>query len=68
MMTKAKIGKAIGQEYLIRIQAYLDHTERLPMLGDGGLNISAVAIAADIPRQSLYKNPAIRSVLESAKG
>lgn len=68
MMTEAKSGKTIGQEYLVRIQAYLDQTERLPMLGDGGLNMSAIAIAADIPRQSLYKNPAIRSLLESAKG
>ena len=67
MMTEAKSGKTIGQEYLGRIHAYLDRTERLPLLGDGSLNMSAIASAADIPRQSLYKNPAIRSLLENAK-
>lgn len=66
-MTDAKSGKAIGQEYLGRIQGYLDRTENLPLLGDGSLNMSAIATAADIPRQSLYKNPAIRSLLENAK-
>ena len=67
MMTEAKSGKAIGQEYLGRIQAYLNRTESLPLLGDGSLNMSAIASAADIPRQSLYKNPAIKSLLENAK-
>lgn len=66
-MTDAKSGKAIGQEYLGRIQAYLTRTESLPLLGDGTLNMSAIAIAADIPRQSLYKNPSIRSLLADAK-
>jgi len=66
-MTEAKSGRAIGQEYLVRIHAYLDRTESLPLLGDGSLNMSAIASAADIPRQSLYKNPAIRSLLENAK-
>lgn len=66
-MTDAKSGKAIGQEYLGRIQAYLNRTEYLPLLGDGTLNMSAIAIAADIPRQSLYKNPSIRSLLADAR-
>ena len=34
-MTDTKSGKAIGQEYLGRIQAYLNRTESLPLLGDG---------------------------------
>ena len=67
MMTEAKSGKAIGQEYLGRIRVYLDRTESLPLLGDGSLNMSAIANAADIPRQSLYKNPAIKNLLENAK-
>lgn len=66
-MTDTKSGKAIGQEYLGRIQAYLNRTQSLPLLGDGTLNMSAIAIAADIPRQSLYKNPSIRSLLAEAK-
>ncbi len=66
-MTEAKSGKAQGQEYLVRMQVYLDRTEVLPLLGDGSLNMSAIAVAAEIPRQSLYKNPAIHSLLEAAK-
>ena len=66
-MTDTKSGKAIGQEYLGRIQAYLNRTESLPLLGDGSLNMSAIAHGADIPRQSLYKNPSIRSLLDDAK-
>lgn len=66
-MTDTKSGKAIGQEYLGRIQAYLNRTESLPLLGDGSLNMSAIANGADIPRQSLYKNPSIRSLLDDAK-
>lgn len=66
-MTDTKSGKAIGQEYLGRIQAYLNRTESLPLLGDGSLNMSAIANCADIPRQSLYKNPSIRSLLDDAK-
>lgn len=66
-MNDTKSGKAIGQEYLGRIQAYLNRTESLPLLGDGTLNMSAIAVAADIPRQSLYKNPSIRSLLADAK-
>lgn len=67
MTTEARSGKAIGQEYLVRIQAYLDRTDNLPLLADGTLNMSAIALAADIPRQSLYKNPTIRDLLEGAK-
>jgi hypothetical protein len=65
MMSKS--GKEIGQEYLARIRTYLEHTSSLPMLGDGSINISAIATSADVPRQSLYKNPSIRSLLDSAK-
>lgn len=67
MTTEAKGGKAIGQEYLVRIRAYLGRTGDLPLLGDGSLNMSAIALAAGIPRQSLYKNPKIRELLEDAK-
>jgi len=63
----SKSGKEVGQEYLVRIQTYLDKTTSPPMLGDGSLNISAIAAAADVPRQSLYKNPAIRRLLDDAK-
>ncbi len=66
-MTDSKSGKVIGQEYLVRVQAYLQDTPTLPLQSDGTLNVTAIASAADVPRQSLYKNPKIRELLESAK-
>lgn len=65
--TEAKSGKVIGQEYLGRIQNYLHSTAALPLLADGSLNMSAIATGANVPRQSLYKNPAIRSLLEAER-
>jgi hypothetical protein len=47
--------------------AYLEKTPELPLL-NGSLNIKAIAKAAGIPTQSVYKNPAVRKSLEAAKG
>lgn len=49
------------------IQAYLTSTESLPLLGDGTLNMSPIAIAAEISMQLLYKKPSIRDMLADAK-
>lgn len=65
--TESKSGKVIGQQYLSRIQSYLQITTALPLLADGSLNMSAIATRASVPRQSLYKNPAIRSLLEAER-
>lgn len=62
-----KSGKAVGQAYLKRVTAYLRSTPLLPLQADGTLNVSAIAAGADIPRQSLYKNPGIRALLEAEK-
>ena len=59
-------GRARGEEYAHRVQAYLDKTSELPVL-NGALNVKAIAEAAGIPTQSIYKNPAIREKLETAK-
>lgn len=66
-MTANKSGKVIGQEYLARVQAYLQSTPTLPLQPDGTLNVTAIAAGADVPRQSLYKHPKIRELLDAAK-
>jgi len=59
-------GRARGEEYARRMQEYLDEASELPVL-NGALNVKAIAKAAGIPTQSIYKNPAIRERLEAAK-
>lgn len=59
-------GRERGEEYARRMQMYLDNASELPVL-NGALNVKAIAEAAGIPTQSVYKNPAIRAALESAK-
>ena len=66
-MTPSKSGRVIGEEYLARVQAYLQATPTLPVQPDGTLNVTAIAAAAAVPRQSLYKHPKIRELLDSAK-
>ena len=60
-------GKSLGADYLRRVEAYLGQTDSLPVSRDGTLNVTAIAEGAGIPKQSIYKNPAIRSVIEQAK-
>jgi predicted RNase H-like nuclease (RuvC/YqgF family) len=59
-------GKALGAEYARRMEAYLASVSQLPLL-NGSINVTAIAEAAGIPTQSVYKNPTIRAALESAK-
>lgn len=60
-------GKALGADYLRRVEVYLAQTESLPVARDGTLNVTAIAEKAGIPKQSIYKNPAIRQAIEQAK-
>lgn len=60
-------GKEIGQEYLSRVEAYLAQTDSLPVSREGTLNITAIAEQAGVPKQSLYKNPAIKQAIQQAK-
>lgn len=60
-------GKALGEDYLRKIEAYLAQANSLPVSRDGSLNVTAIAENAGIPKQSIYKNPAIRQAIEQAK-
>lgn len=60
-------GKALGADYLRKVEAYLAQADSLPVSRDGTLNVTAIAESAGIPKQSLYKNPAIRQAIEQAK-
>lgn len=65
--SETQSGKVIGRQYLERVAAYLQATPALPLLPDGSLNVTAIAAGANVPRQSLYKNPGIRTLLETAR-
>lgn len=60
-------GKDISREYVAKVQAYLDSGAKLPVGADGSVNMTALAEAVGVPRQSLYKNPAIRSLVEQCR-
>lgn len=60
-------GKALGADYLRKVEAYLVQADSLPVSRDGTLNVTAIAEGAGIPKQSIYKNPAIRRAIEQAK-
>lgn len=59
----------IGQENLASLDRYLTSLRKegksLPERG-GKVSASAVALACGVDRQSLYKNPACRAMLEAA--
>lgn len=59
-------GKEISREYLDKVQSYLDSGQQFPLSATGAVNFSALAEQIGIPRQSLYKNPAIRELLGTA--
>ncbi|WP_454872484.1 hypothetical protein [Paraburkholderia xenovorans] len=59
-------GKERGDVYARRMDAYLQAVSALPML-NGSINVTAIAEAAGIPTQSVYKNPTIRAALQDAK-
>ena len=67
MTPKAQSGRALGDEYLRKMQTFLSAKVALPISNDGSLNITAIAEQAGIPKQSIYKNPAIRKIIEEAK-
>lgn len=66
-MSTTLSGKALGADYLRRVEAYLGEADSLPVSRDGTLNVTAIAEGAGIPKQSIYKNPAIRRAIEQAK-
>lgn len=62
-------GKQIGEEYLQALEHYLislrAEGQGLPAK-NGKVSLSAVALASGVDRQSLYKNPRCRELLEQA--
>ena len=64
-----KSGQQIGQEYAATLETYL-HALRAEGKGlparNGKVSTTAIAIAAGVDRQSLYKNPRCRSLIEAA--
>jgi len=69
-MAKGKSGAEVGAENVAKLQNYLSSVEALPARG-GQINATAVAVAAGIDRQVLYKNPECRRLIDeavSAKG
>jgi hypothetical protein len=64
----SKSGKVIGSEYVQTFRAYLANASTFPCNEDGSLSISAIADASAIPRQSFYKNPQLKSMLDDIRG
>ncbi|MCP1560146.1 hypothetical protein E4V01_01460 [Methylorubrum sp. Q1] len=64
-------GREIGERHVAALRAWLDGLEAagepLPTR-NGRINLSAIAIACGFDRQTLYKNPAARALLEEAVG
>jgi len=64
-----KGGQQVGQAYVAALEIYLQglrgEGKGLPARG-GKVSTSAIALAAGVDRQSLYKNPSCRALLESA--
>jgi hypothetical protein len=66
-ITPPQSGKDIGQAYLQQVRLYLEQLPTLPLMANGTVNMTAIAAGACVPRQSLYKNPGIRELLEGWK-
>ncbi len=64
-MTDSRGGQEVGQEYVDKLRRYLDTVTTLPARS-GKLNVTAIAEASGVPRQSLYKNDNCRQMLEEA--
>ena len=64
---EGKGGQEIGSKYVERVRACLTSGEALPLLPSGDVNVSALADKANVPRQSMYKNGTIRSLIETAR-
>jgi hypothetical protein len=68
-MTNAASGREIGERNVETLRAYLDRLEAVgePLPArNGRTNLSAIAIACGFDRQTLYKNPAAKALLEAA--
>jgi hypothetical protein len=60
-------GRKTGAEYTRRVEAYLAEHQGLPVSTGGKINMTHLASVLKIPKQSLYKNPGIRLLIDEAK-
>lgn len=60
-----KSGQQIGQEYVEKLKSYLNSVPGLPARS-GKVNMTAIAEASGVPRQSLYKNEDCQNLLREA--
>lgn len=62
----SRSGRDVGAEYVRRVRHYIESHPVLPVR-NGALDMSALAAATGVPRQSLYKNPSIRELLDEKR-
>ena len=67
MKEKGRKGTDLGAENVQKFREYLGRTEILPTGRDGSVNVTALANAAGIPKQSIYKNPGVKALFERAR-
>jgi hypothetical protein len=59
-------GQQTGAKYVDSVERFLQSGSSLPLSPDGSVNMTELARQTGVPKQSLYKNPNIRSMLEVA--
>jgi len=59
-------GQQTGAKYVDSVERFLHSGSSLPLSPDGSVNMTELARQTGVPKQSLYKNPNIRSMLEVA--
>lgn len=59
------MSRAKAEDNLARLEKYLASVESLPAQG-GKVSVAAIAIAAGIDRQVLYRNPRAKALLDAA--
>lgn len=59
-------GQQTGTKYVDSVERFLRSSASLPLSLDGTVNMTELARQTGVPKQSLYKNPNIRSMLQSA--
>jgi len=59
-------GQQTGAKYVDSVERFLRSGSPLPLSPDGSVNMTELARQTGVPKQSLYKNPNIRSMLQVA--
>lgn len=59
-------GQQTGAKYVESVERFLHGGTSLPLSPDGSVNMTELARQTGVPKQSLYKNPNIRAMLQVA--